>query len=223
MARYFSAGLLLCGIIMAPQIASAQSAYLDQSGIVGAGNALSISRLPVANAKGQITYYDVSMSFKVSASGVPALAATPKFTPSPTLVTNHFLGGRYFVMWGGNATQYGTLSYGVGSGGATVWTLVMDKQPNGAFPGQAVWQTGAPAPDVAARLNKAKIPKNPNYSYGVVSVAGGNAFSGSNGLLAAEQIGSNLTLFAYSDYYTTSQGSIVLTLCADTVCSNAPK
>ena len=213
----------------APMAANAQTAYLQSSGIVGEGKTLSISRLPVADANGNLTYDDVTIAFSVSATGSLSQAGKAKIVPSAVLVTNGFIAGRYYVKAGSCATQFADVTYGTGSGGSTVWNLVLETNANcgGAYPNQATWQTGAPAPDVAARLAAAKVPDNPNYSYGLTEIGGGanGPFYVSNGLLAAEQVSNELTLISYTTYHgdqSGQAGSIIFGLCADSTCSNAP-
>ncbi len=232
MTRNNLLGLSLLLACAAPSVSMAQTAYLEQSGIVGQGKLLTISRLPTANASGKISYYDGTINIVVSPAGVPSVG-TSSFMMSKKLVTDHFVPGRYYVKYGNAATQFSTLTDGVGQGGSTIWSLVMDTSPDGNFPQQAVWQTGAPAPDVAARLNAAKVPPNGNYSYGTFPVGNhldgccnGNDFSSDDGLLAAEQVGQSLILTSYTDGDGHDQpdltGSITLGLCTDKACSNAP-
>jgi hypothetical protein len=100
----------------------------------------------------------------------------------------------------------------------------MDLSSSGPYPNQSIWQTGTPAPDVSARLYTAKIRKNPNYSYGTTPEGGSGVFY-NNGLLAAEQVNTSLTLVSYTSFGTDQQlpvGSIIFTLCANAACTNAP-
>ncbi len=218
--------LLACAV---PSAAFAQTAYLEQSGIVGQGTLLTISRLPTAQANGKIAYYDATITLGVSAGGVPSVTSS-SFKMSPKLQTDHFVPGRYYAKYENNATQFGTLTEGVGQGGSTIWTLVMDAAPDGYFPDQAVWQTGSPAPDVAARLAAAKVILDGSYSYGTFPVGDHlnyyNGFNVDNGLLAAEQVHQTLTLYSYTNYAGQDQAeataTFVLGLCSDKTCSNAP-
>ena len=230
MTRNNLLGLALLLACAAPAAALAQTAYLEQSGIVGQGKLLTISRLPTAQANGKIGYYNGTINILVSPAGVPSVGSS-SFVKSPPLVTDHFVPGRYYVKYDNSATQFGSLTEGVGNGGSTLWSLVMDASPDGYFPDQATWQTGAPAPDVAARLTAAKVPLDPNYSYGTTEVGnylgcGNNGFQNNNGLLAAEQINNTLELVSYTGCeggdYPQQTGSIVLGLCTDKACSNAP-
>jgi len=211
--------------LAAPVAAQAQTAYLEQSGITGFGTARQIARLPTMDSSGKIKYWDVVIDLSVAAGGKPSVASTTA-TMSAPLVTDHFVPGRYSVQYGTAATQYGTLTEGVGSGGSTVWSLTMDTSPDGDFPAQATWQTGAPSPDVATRLANAKVGIDPNASYGLTVVGNhlnvGYGFNADNGLLAAEQISGNLTLKSYTDGNGYDKmlptGDITLTLCAVGTC-----
>ncbi len=217
--------LLACA---APGAAYAQTAYLQHSGIVGEGKTIFIDRLPVVSPAGTISYYNGAISLTFNASGTPVIGGHP-FTLSPPVATDGFIAGRYYVKYGSAATQFGTLSYGTGAGGSTIWTLIMDVPADGAFPDQAVWQTGHPEPTVSTRLTAAKVQLDPNASYGLVTVGDhyGDAFGSDNGLLAAEQVGNNLVLTSFTDTngtdHSLGQASITLGLCADAACSNAPK
>ena len=224
MTRNTLLSLSLLVAVSAPGVALAQTAYLEQSGIVGQGKLLTITRLPTAQANGKIAYYDTTINIVVNAAGVPSVGSST-VTISPKLITDHFIPGRYYVKYGSEPTQFGSLTEGVGHAGSTIWSLVMDQAANGQFPDQATWQTGKPAPDVAARLAAAKVMIDPNDSYGVVDTGPQYEF-GNNSLLAAQQVASNLTIISYTyngSDYPSQTGSIVMILCADKACSNAPQ
>ena len=215
--------LLACA---APGVSMAQTAYLEQSGIVGASKTITISRVPTTQASGKVGYYDGAITLSVSPAGVPSVSSST-FTPSIPVMTDHFVPGRYYVKYGSQPTQFGSLTEGVGHGGSTVWSLVMDQAANGQFPDQATWQTGTPQPDVAARLDAAKVIIDPNDSYGIVDT-GPTCFFGNNSLLSAKQQQSNLMLASYT-YTCNPEGdssqqlaSIVLVHCSNQACSNAP-
>ena len=231
MTRNKLLNLSLLLAVAVPGAAFAQTAYLQQSGIVGEGKTISINRLPVVSSTGAITYYNGAVNLTFNANGAPVLGGHV-FTQAPMSATDGFIAGRYYVKAGTCATQFADVTYGVGSGGSTIWSLVLETPAScgGAYPNQATWQTGAPAPDVAARLASAKTPINPNYSYGLTDINGGSGvgnFNNSNGLLAASQISGGLELISYTDGYNhdqpEQQGSIFFDLCADATCSNAPK
>lgn len=204
-------------------LAASPTAYFQYGGIVGENSQIYLSRIPVANSLGQITYYDGTISFTVSTDGKLSTPPTVTFIASPTLATAHFVPGRYYAPSNYNSGYaLGTVSSGVGAGGSTVWTWTVDTSaPSSWAPRQAAWQTGSPAPDIAARMISAKIPNNSSYSYGTASVSGG--YFCSNSLLAAQQVGSTISLISYSycGDSSTQVGSVVLKQCVDSNCSNA--
>jgi hypothetical protein len=220
-----AAGLAITLAAASSNAATTPTAYLEYSGIVALGKSITVTRLPVVDATGAVRYVDVGISFKVDNAGGLTFASKPTAVPSPNLVTSNFVAGRYYVKVASATTEFANLTSGVGAGGATVWTLIMEKPADAAFPNQAIWQTGNPAPDVATRLATAKVPNNPNYSYGL-SPVGNTYYFPTNGLLAAQQVNSNLNLvsYTYNKGDVASQvGSVVFVRCADTACSNAPK
>ena len=100
---------------------------------MGEGKTISINRLPVVSSTGAITYNNGAVNLTFNANGAPVLGGHV-FTQAPQSATDGFIAGRYYVKYSSDATQYGTLSSGTGSGGSTIWTLLMDAPPNGNFP-----------------------------------------------------------------------------------------
>lgn len=215
---------LVTALASIPVGAGTPTAYLQYGGIVGQGSTIYLSRIPVTNAAGQTQYYDGSITFSVGSSGTLTSPPTVTLSASPSLTTSHFVAGRYFAPKSSSPYYVlGTLTSGVGAGGATVWTWTEDTSATyNPAPYQAVWQTGSPAPDIAARLAAAKTPINPAYSYGFVAVASGGLFC-NNGLLAAQQVANTITLLSYSYCAdsSTQLGGVVLKQCIDAKCSNA--
>lgn len=219
------AAALLVAIMAGQAVAATPTAYTEYGGVVGTGNRLRMTRVPVMDANGAIAYRDVLITLKVSTTGALSLAPLT-VAPSPELLTSNFVAGRYFLSH--TPTVRGTLAYGVGSGGSTVWTLLMDAGTAAGVPLQSVWQTGTPAPDVLARLVAAKIMTSPTYSYGLTAVPSFSPFKYPNGLMAAAQVANTLTLVSYNASQSgpggdqpTQTGSVVLTRCVDAACSNA--
>jgi hypothetical protein len=218
----------LLGLLsVADRAMAAPTAYLEDASVAAVGKTISISRLPVTNSTGTVLYKDVVINLAVNASGNLTFATVPSVTISPSPTPTKFVAGRYYVSVSGT-NYFGSLTSAVGAGGSTIWTLTMDLTPEGGYPQESVWQTGAPAPDVASRLATAKVAKNPNYSYGTSPEADGSGFY-NNGLLAAEQINNKLTLVSYT--YNSAgpandqrlpYASIVLGLCNNAACTNAP-
>ncbi len=64
--------------------------------ITGANNRISVSRVPVINSTGVVTYKDITINFEVSSSGVLTMAPfNPTITASPSLITSGFKAGNY--------------------------------------------------------------------------------------------------------------------------------
>jgi hypothetical protein len=203
--------------------AASPTAYLEDAAILATGKTISISRLPTTGSNGKVEYFDVDITLSVDANGKPSLKGAPVVKASPDITPTNFIAGRYYIRVG-NTNYLGSLTSAVGAGGSTIWNLTMDQGSVGSYPQQATWQTGTPSPDVASRISTAKIKKNPNYSYGTSPAAGYYTFV-TNGLLAAEQVNNTLTLVSYSHSgdQQLPYGSVILGLCANASCSNAPK
>jgi len=215
--------LLLATLAASGSAAAAPTSYLEDAGVVAFGKTIDVSRLPVTTSKGAIIYKDIVINLSVDALGNVTFAAKPTVTASPTPIPSNFIAGRYYLRYFGT-NYFGDLTKGVGAGASTIWTLTMEQASGGSWPEQSIWQTGTPAPDVASRLNTAMVRRNPNYSYGTTP-EGGNAVFSNNGLLAAEQVNTSLTLVSYSGNTGDQQlpvGSIIFALCANAACTNAP-
>jgi hypothetical protein len=239
LCKALPASAIVAASAFAPSSAQATTpaAAFDYATIVGSGNTIHVDRVPVIGSSGNVIYEDVQLTFRLTtdSTGNPTLSnPSTTVTASPSLTTAQFQPGTYFALFSSTVVM-ATLTYGPNaSGGSTVWALSLKTQPGGIpAPAQSSWQTGAPAMNLQARIVKAKITLDPNYSYGLNGQPAtyGSAFP-RNGLLAAQQTGTQLTLFSFS--YTTPgvsgvidtvtpTGSVVFTMCADAACSNAPK
>ena len=212
--------------------AGTPSIAFDYATIVGQGPVIQVDRLPVTTSAGKILYRDVTISFTTDGNGGLQLNGAPVVVPSPNLITNHFQPGEYFAQVG-NAVAYAYLTSGVDpEDGSTSWSFTIENEPS-PFPAppQAEWQTGAPAPDLAQRIANAGIPIDPDLSYGTNGEQApgegcGQPFA-QNGLVAAQQIGKQLTIWSFTRIcnadQSTAAGSITFTACSDKSCSNAPQ
>ena len=64
--------------------------------ITGADKRISVSRVPVINSTGVVTYKDITINFEVSSAGVLTMAPfNPTITASPSLLTTGFKAGNY--------------------------------------------------------------------------------------------------------------------------------
>ncbi len=72
-------------------MAATPNAYFGSALITGANNRISVSRVPVINSAGAVTYKDLTFNFDVSSAGVLSmLAFNPTITASPSLITSGF-------------------------------------------------------------------------------------------------------------------------------------
>lgn len=78
--------------------ASAQAppyALMQDSTLTGTGNTINVTQLPVVTTSG-ISYYDLTILFDVSATGVLTVAAGyPQIVPAPEPIINGFVAGTY--------------------------------------------------------------------------------------------------------------------------------
>lgn len=208
--------------------AATPTSSLEYSAIVGEGTTISITRLPIRKSTGATIYKDVTVEFTVEADGTLTLDSLTQ-DPSPALKAAKFQPGKYFVQQGAKVV-IGTLAGGTpGSGGSTLWTLTLPSSPSQSVaPLQSSWQTGSPPPDLATRITNAGLTIDPAESYGTAAQGTWNTPFYGNPLIAAEQVAGTLRIVSYSyccnsTATNTPQGSVVLTRCVDSACSNAPK
>ena len=91
----FASAVLMLGVdAAAAQAASIPQAFAESAIMGGSGNRVSISRVPVRNSLGVITYKDVVVLFSVSPTGVLTMGA-PFITASPAILSSTFIAGRY--------------------------------------------------------------------------------------------------------------------------------
>lgn len=208
-----------------PAMAATPTAFFDQSTLTGAGNTVTINRVPVQTSSGRIIYYDVTTQYSVDGSGHLTVAAGyPSITPSKTLLVGDFKagnyigpstlgGGKYFAVLGGP---------GVGAGGATAWAFQASTGADcNTTPSSATWYTGAITSNPEyARLKAAGIT-SPVYSYGTSGNepfdCGDSLHFYAGALIGAAQAGNTLTIVSFSSSYTgldyaTPQDQITYTL-----------
>lgn len=183
---------------VAPQ-ATTPGAQFQAAAITGSGNTINVSRVPVT-ANGTTTYYDVTLTFEVSAGGVLSLNGSPAIAKSPNLITAGFKAGNYAGpsnVLSGDAliTVNGP---GVAPGGATEWSLSSSPGASGCtYPGTATWYVGPINTNpLAARLKAAGITST-SMSYGV----GGTGCYGDwepNSLLGFIQTANALTIVSFT-------------------------
>jgi len=197
----------------AAQAASIPQAFAESAIMGGSGNRVSISRVPVRNSLGVITYKDVVVLFSVSPTGVLTMSA-PFITASPAILSSTFIAGRYKL----DGDIFTVTGPGVAPGGRTIWSI--------AGPStcalNASWTTGPIAGHPQqVRLNDAQISYQ-GYSYGVTGDEGCfNYFNWSSGRLMSAAGGpTGLTLFSYGYYDSpTPQTSASFARCTNALCN----
>jgi hypothetical protein len=162
--RMLQYGKLLLGIFggfAQPALAGSTSAHLEEAAIVGLHEGLTATSIPVPIAGGGIVYWDMTVLLATDGRGSLALApGYPKFQPVPVFLAG-FRAGDY-----GPVTVTGP---GVGSPGATIWSLATNKRANACtVPVSALWDVGPIADNpLAARIEKDGII-SADYAYGLV-------------------------------------------------------
>jgi hypothetical protein len=145
---------------------TAPSAQFQYSAITGTDSVINATRVPVTNSKGKAAYWDMTITFKVSASGVPTLADV-SIVRSPVLVVGSFKPGTYIAS---TDTHFSVAVSGPGVGqvGTTAWSMSSKSTLVCGLPSTAQWWTGPIADNpLAARIKAAKITST-NFAYGLV-------------------------------------------------------
>jgi len=206
-----------------PEVTTATpSMQLQYASIVGTGNTVTISRVPVTTSTGTIVFEDITTQFAVGANGQITIAAgSPKYLVSPTLPVANFKAGLYDgPNFGANSDYQGMQVVVAGPGTAaavaTEWTLTTPTTSTASctYPGSATWYVGAPTDPnnpLAARLKAAGITSTA-YSYGIMG--GGNGGCGpkyawyGNALIGVSQSGNTITIASFT-YQNSDQSSSV--------------
>jgi hypothetical protein len=193
--------------------------------ITGAEKRISVSRVPVINSAGVVTYKDITINFEVSSSGVLTLAPfNPTITASPSLLTSGFKAGNYkdgrgnkYVVSGPSAIPNTT---------RTAWSMAFVSGPD-ATQFSMGWVTGPITGHPNESSLKARRITTTAYSWGIVGSEneppGYTSFPfytwGTNRghVVGAAQAGNQVVFHLFSDLDNIEDGSVSLTLCA-TVC-----
>jgi hypothetical protein len=175
------------------------SALFQYATLTGSNNIINATWLPVVSSTGSISYVNVIIQFKVSASGQLSVAVGyPKTVPAPSPIVSSFIAGNYVGpsnVLGGNALITVT-GPGITSGGATEWSVAASPGANvDTYPDSATWYVGPLSSNpLAARLQAAGITSSA-WSYGVGD-SGSTWYP--NALLGFSQIGDTLTIVNFT-------------------------
>ena len=74
--------------------AATPNSFFGSALVTGTNNRITVTRVPVIDSAGVVTYKDVTLNFVVSTTGVLTLAPST-ITPSPALITSGFRAGNY--------------------------------------------------------------------------------------------------------------------------------
>jgi hypothetical protein len=191
------AAILFLGAIAAAEAQTTPRLIMEQSTPQGAGNVLTINRVPVVAANGAVTYRDVTFEFLVSNTGVVTVKpGFPQIVNSPVLTTGNFIAGRYKLA----GTYYRLAGPGAAGSGRTSWSLNKDGT---ACLDSAGWTTGlVTGHPMQGRLNAARITFS-GYAYGALGsyscwASGIPAYWYPGDLIGVAASGNGLTIFNYT-------------------------
>ena len=190
--------------------------WLQSAGIGGAGDTITVTRVPVRDANGTIKYKIITIRFRVDANGNPTLApGFPKVKAAPPLIPYTFISGTYKRS---NGCKYTVSSPGVLPSGRTSWAITKSPHSTCNDTFDASWVTGPiTGHPHQAKLKNAGITYS-GYSWGNVGQSdyvsiGEFPFGWDAGyIIGAEQTGNQLTLHLFfSD--NVEDSNAVFTLC----------
>jgi hypothetical protein len=194
---------------------------MQSATINGAADALTLTRVPVRKADGNIVYKDISMFFSVDSFGNITLPpASVQITSSPTINVGAFKPGTYNGydvgnFCGGNLNNDFTVgSPGVGSGGRISGSIQrITCSSSNVF--NASWTSGPiTGHPHQAKLNAAGITSTA-FNWGVMGTAGpttvGSGWKAGD-IIGAVQTGNQLTLQNYG-VDNKADAALVFTLC----------
>lgn len=195
----------------------AQSMTAEGGTTATAGNAVSMTRIPVRTSTGAVLFKDIQIQFTVDNLGNTTLTAGfPKITASPPPIPSAFKAGTYKDFLG---RKYLVSGPAVIPGGRAMWRIQQTAPAGLVF--EASWATGAVAGHpFISQLTRNKITST-LYAWGVVGA--NNNFNpfllNVNEVVGAQQIGNQLVFHLYDDPVSNAEtGTVQLTLCATAAC-----
>jgi len=212
---------LFAGLTLTASMASAATptAFFQSATITSAGNRIAVSRVPVQDEAGNITYKNVLLDFTVDAAGVLGLADTsPVITPAPTLITSAFKAGNYKDQSGNRYVLSGPSA--IPNSTRTAWSLSLVKSAQ-ASQFTMTWATGP----IKGHPNESSIVArkitSTAYSWGIggaqtVSNSNFPFWQWNNNVIGASQVGNQLAFYLYRAGDNIVDESVSLTLCATT-------
>lgn len=191
-------GALACTLALiqgAPVWAADPAAFLESSAIVGAGDTLVMSRVPVRSGTGAISYKDVSMQFSVDTAGNLDLDfASVAVAESPALKSGTFKAGIYTISDTGVCPSTGCIvsSPGVPPGGRVMTSI----SSSGFYFNSASWVSGpVTGHPYETALKKAGITSNA-MTWGMVGTGSWGCLD-TGTIIGVVQTGNQLTITGF--------------------------
>jgi len=211
--RDFRNALTATALVVSAGTASAAppDMLLQSANVSGSGNTLNVTRVPVRDSTGKVTYKDIELSFDVSNTGVVTLGpGSPVVTTSPSLNVAAFRAGIYKDSLKRHVQVSGP---SVLAGGRTGWTISwIDPTAGNHF--NATWATGAVTGHPNETTLKAYGITTTAYSWGVIGSNNHVFLSGwyPSYVFGAAQTGDTLTLH-YFESDTVEDAAWIFTRC----------
>jgi len=173
--------------------ARADSFMLDYGNVVGSGDQITITRLPIVRNNGKVIYKDVIIKFGLNKKrNLIVLKKFPKTTNSTPIMNADLVAGRYQL--NNSSWEYDLIGPTVGPNGRSLWTLV---GTNNSL--DMTFYTGpVKGHPLEQRIKDAGINSSP-FTFGFSS--NGHSLSnrfGHDCLIAAHMVGSDLKLDSHS-------------------------
>lgn len=189
-------------------------ALFQYATLVGSGNSLTASRIPVVVAAGNTIFKNITIRFDVDPDGNIILSPDyPQISDAPPLQVSSFKAGSYIgpgSILGGKTPAF-VDGPGATDGGATSWSFSTGSGADTCtYPNSATWYVGPiDNTPVAARLKKSGITSTA-WSYGVANGPTHNSFCTSGGLFSGgkwspgtlvgvSQSGNAVTIASFTD------------------------
>ena len=88
--------VMAASVSMTAQAQTSPGMALENSTIAGAGNVISVTRVPVRNSTGVVSYKNIDIQFSIDNAGAVTLAPTfPKISTSAAPIPSSFKAGTY--------------------------------------------------------------------------------------------------------------------------------
>jgi hypothetical protein len=192
---------IIFGFTHAQVSLAAPTIYMQSATINGASNVITVSRVPVLNGAGVITYKDISMGFIVDTLGnVTFNNAALRIVASPVLNVGAFKPGTYYGYSGYNdGHTFKVGAPGVGTGGRISGSIsrITSISPD-IF--NASWTSGP----IAGHPHQAKLTAagitSTAFNWGVMGTAGGYTQEGgwkAGDIIGTVQNGNQLSIVNY--------------------------